>query len=233
MKKLQRDLSKITPKTYIIGLGDLLDSIIVQDTKRYAKSQDDTKTDSIIDEQIERMYNLLSPYKERIIGLHDGNHEEAIIRKCGTNPTKRLADLLETEYLGLSSLIRIVFEGPSGGNRNLIIRSHHGWGHAGRTVGGDLTKYSHDVKFWEADLFLYGHVHTLKSIDIDAGRMIGARSWRTIQRKMVICGTYQRTYSNDTTATYAERMGLPPVSIRSPEIFMRPWKYGVELKVEH
>ena len=236
--KLKRNLESVTDKTLIVGLGDWLDSIIIKDEKRYRKSLDDSETESVIDEQINRCAEIFAPYSKNILGLGDGNHEENIISRCGTNPVKRLSEKLSTPehtiiYLGYSWLLQLALRQKDGAGRKVIIRGHHGWGNASRTEGADITKYSHDTKFWAADIFLYGHTHKLKSNDVEEGRVTGEESWQTFQKKMVVCGTYQRTYTNNTTATYAERMGLPPVSVRNPIIFIKPIRLGTEITVQH
>lgn len=242
LSKLKKDLQAINGKTLIIGLGDWLDSILVKDKKRYRKALDATESEAIIDKQIEQCAEIFRPYADKLIGLGDGNHEEKIIDLCGTNPTKRLCEKLSTQeheviYLGYSWLLQLVFrkdEVEGGGQtRTIIVRGHHGWGGGSRTEGADITKYSHDVKFWQADIFLYGHVHKLKTNDVEEGRIIGQDKWITVQKKMIVCGTYQKTYTNDTTATYAERMGYPPVSVRNPKIFIKPEKIGAKITVEH
>jgi len=86
-------LSDVDDKTYIVGNGDLMDSIIVTD-KRYKKGVENGKTETPIDEQVDEAYDLLKPYAERIILIGQGNHEETIVKMCGTNPTRRLAEKL-------------------------------------------------------------------------------------------------------------------------------------------
>lgn len=205
----------------------------MKDAKRYVKSLDGTEGDAVIDNEIEGLFELLSPYSKQILGIGDGNHEETIIRQCGTNPVKRLAEKLGTKYLGYSWLFNLKFTWNGGAGKTLTIRGHHGWGGNTRTAGGDLTKYSHDCRFWDADLFLYGHTHNVRSCPIEVGKLIGDNKWKTFVRYMVVCGTYQRTYTDTATATYAERMGFPPTSIRTPRIILRPASDFIEMTVQH
>lgn len=237
VKKVKRDLSEVGDKHIILGIGDWLDSIIVKDAKRYAKSMDASKGDAIIDEQIDELAEIVRPAAKQIVGLGDGNHEEVIIRQCGTNPIKRLCEKLSTsehtvKYLGYSWLLRLLFRSQNGNGRTVVVRGHHGWGGNSRTEGADITKFSHDVKFWQSDVFLYGHVHKLKCNDVEEGRITGNNKWATFKKRMLVCGTYQRTYSNTTTATWAETKGFQPTSIGHPKIFIRPNKEWVEMKVQ-
>ena len=135
--------------------------------------------------------------------------------------------------MGYSWLLQIRFSENGSRTRAIVIRGHHGWGGGSRTEGADITKFAHDVKFWQADLFLYGHVHKLKINDIEEGRMVGDSSWKTFIKRMVVSGTYQKTYSAGTSTTYAEKRGYPPTTLRHPLIYLEPDKYsGVNIKIE-
>ena len=112
-RALKNFLADSDEKTYFLGGGDMMDSIIVRD-KRYQKSSDGTFGDNIIDEQEDELYEDLEPYKNRIIGIGVGNHEEVLINRCNTNPIKRLCKRLSSDdnkvhYLSKSGLIKILF----------------------------------------------------------------------------------------------------------------------------
>lgn len=216
--------------TYFIGGGDLLDSIICSDTKRYTKSNDATEGNDIIDQQIEKMYNLLEPYKEKIIGLTLGNHENTIIKYHGTNPIKRLCKMLDVKFLGYSSLVRLILSENGSRGRTVIFRIHHGWGGGARTIGADLTKFSKDTSYYDADIFLYGHVHKNQSDEIPR---LGLAGDKLIARPKVIvlCGTFLKTLSDDEEPTYSELSGYPPVAIGCSTILIRPNTTWVNIKV--
>lgn len=199
---------------WFVGNGDLMDMVIASDSKRYRKSSDGTDGDDIVDEQIRKIYRWLEPHKDRIIGLGTGNHEDAITKHHGTNPTKRLCEILGCTFLGYSWLLQILFSKNGGGGRTVVIRGSHGWGGGSRTIGGDLTKYSKDIAHWEADVFLYGHVHKLQTDRIPR-LVIGSRSNKLVAKEQLIglTGSFLRTYSNTADPTYAEMKGYPPIGI--------------------
>lgn len=223
IKALKKFLGEPDPKTYIIGLGDWLDSIITSDSKRYRKSGDgnDPASDDIIDNQIEALYKIMEPYKSQIIGIGIGNHEDAIVKHCGTNPMKRMAEKLGTLYLGYSFLIRLLFRTEAGGGRAVVIRGHHGHGGGSRTQGADLTKYARDSQYIEADIYLYGHVHRLQ---YDTVPRLSLRGETLIakDKHILICGTFLKTYSDSTDVTYSEIKGYPPASIGGHDITIKP-----------
>jgi hypothetical protein len=216
--------------TFFIGGGDLNDSIITTD-KRYQKSADGTKGNEIIDEQVEETFNYLREYKQNIIGLSTGNHEDVITNKCGTNPVKRLCTQLEVPYLGYSSLIGVTVYDKDNPKRSmrLVIRLHHGWGGGSRTRGSDITKYEKDVGHWDADIYMYGHVHKKQ---IDRVPRLGLANGKLIAKPQLfcICGTFLKTYMATADSTYSERGGYPPVEIGGITVYITPGKKsGVEL----
>jgi hypothetical protein len=207
--------------TYFLGGGDLLDSIITKDINRYVKHADASKGDAIIDDQVAAMAALLMPYRDRIIGIGSGNHESAIAKHCGTNPTRRLCEQLKVPSLGFSWMVRLQFRETEGRGRAVILRGHHGWGGGSRTQGADLTKYSRDTMYWDADIFLYGHVHRRQSDKIDRMSMSGT-TLIPKPKHIFLCGTFLKTFSLTDEATYSEEKGYPPVSIGGLNIKITP-----------
>jgi len=107
VKLLQQYLSDHDDRTYYFLGGDILDSIITKDAKRYAKSADATLGDAIIDEQVDAATDILNPVRDNIIGSILGNHETKIIKDCSTNPGKRVARNLGVKYLGIQTVLRM------------------------------------------------------------------------------------------------------------------------------
>lgn len=216
--------------TYFLGIGDLLDSIITPDG-RYAKHADDTNSDAILDEQSDGLFSVLEPYKNRIIGLGRGNHEDSIIRHCGTDLIARLCEKLECKYLGYSGLVRILMRREGGGGRSVVIRWHHGWGGGSRTQGADLTKYTKDMAYWDADVFLYGHVHRSQGDRVPRMGLVG--NTLSSKPKMIgICGTFLKTYSKGTESTYSERSGYPPVEVGGIVLNIKPNRKWVSMSFD-
>lgn len=225
LNELRKDLKESDSKTLFIGGGDVLDSIIVTD-KRYRKSGDSTLGEAIIDEQIDILYQILKPYASKIIGLGEGNHEDTIIKRCGTNPIQRLCDKLATPkhkilYLGYSCLLKLIFTNNGAGARSVIIRQHHGWGGGSRTRGADITKYERDMGKWIADIFLFGHVHKKQ---VDRLPRLAMRGTKLVARPqlLVLCGTYKKSYTTNSITTWEETKGYPPSEIGCVTIFIKP-----------
>ncbi len=223
--------------TYFIGGGDMIDAIVTKDVKRYRKSGDDSDGDAIIDEQIELTTDILSSVKERIIGLGCGNHEDIIKVRCATDPIKRICKNLTTDkhkisLLGYSSFIKLVFSMNGGAGRTLVIKTHHGYGGGSRTRGADITKFEKDMAKWDADVYLYGHVHKLQ---FDRFPRLGLKGITIVDRPQLlcICGTYLKTCSSTIDPTYAEIKGYPPCEIGGLMIKVKPdTRKWLDLSVE-
>ena len=216
---------------YFLGNGDLLDCVIVSDSKRYRKTADASDGDDIIDQQINRMYSWLEPHKDRIIGLGTGNHEDVITKRCSTNPTKRLCQMLDVPFLGYSSLVRLAFREEDGRGRTVIVRQHHGWGGGSRTQGSDLTKYSKDVTHWQADVYLYSHVHRLQSDRIPRLGLVGNKL--VARPKLIgLTGTFLKTYSQTSDPTYSEIKGYPPVEVGGLVLNIKPREHWVKMWID-
>lgn len=220
-RELKRYLDDRDDNTYLVGGGDIMDSIITKDVKRYVKHADAAETDSIIDDQVDKAYEFLKDYKGKIIGLGTGNHESTINKYHGTHPIRRLCKKLDTTSLGFSWIVILKFRENDGRGRSLVIRGHHGWGGGSRTQGADLTKFSKDMAYWSADMFLYGHVHRRQSDKIDRIGLIGTKLVPK-PKFLFLCGTFLKTFSLSDEATYSEEKGYPPVSIGGINIKIKP-----------
>jgi hypothetical protein len=227
-KKFKSDLAATCDNTYYWFGGDVFDSIIVGD-HRYRKSGDKSAGDAIVDENLDEMSAILEPYKNRIVGISRGNHEDTITKRCGTDIIARLCRRLGVNDGGYSGLFRISFRTAQGRGRTVVVRYHHGWGGGSRTAGADLTKYSKDVAYWDADVFLYGHVHRRQT---DSVPRIGLCGDALVSKPkiMAICGTYLKTYTGSKQPTYSELKGYAPVEIGGVCISIKTDRQWVKMK---
>ena len=229
---LKKYLADSDESTYFFTGGDFHDMIIPKDFKRYTKANDVTRSDAVVDEQIKLGYDIVAPYAERWIGWGMGNHEETIAKYCAPNPTQRMADLLKTKNLGYSGLLRLILSENGSRGRTVVIRYHHGWGGGSRTEGYDLTKFSHEIKSWEADIFLYGHVHRRKRWEVDRLKMLGNKLV-ACPKHCAICGTYQKTYLLSPFPSYAEKAGYPPVEIGGITVNIKPDDKWCKISIDY
>lgn len=225
---LKKQLSQADDKTFFIGIGDAFDALCVTD-KRYSKSGDIMKGEEVIDEQVEELYKILSPYKEKFIGLLCGNHEFTIIKNCGSNPVKRLCTLMEVPYLGYSCFFKLIFSENGSRVRTVNFYAHHGFG-TSRTQGGNLTRFSKLMLNFLADVYLVGHSHQMQS---DSSPYLTIQGDKLVSRNryLCICGTYRKSLMNDNSVTFEERCGFPPTQIGSLTITIKPDSQWATIKI--
>lgn len=208
------------PDALYVGLGDMLDSIVCTD-KRYSKAMDWTSGEGIIDEQVENLYAILKPIAGQIIGLGEGNHERVYTDRTNSNPTRRLAQMLNVPYLGYTWIVRLVLHEDNTRIRTVLVYGHHGWGGGTRTMGGDLTKYSKIMSYYDCDVFLFGHTHNLQTHRIERLALTGNKLIAK-PKHLAITGTWMKTISPDEIPSWAETKGFAPARIGCPTISIRP-----------
>lgn len=205
-----------TDNLLLLGMGDLFDGIIADD-KRYDASNE--RGISFL-KHYESMKAVLEPVKDKIIGLHSGNHEYTLAKKGYGDGVESLCSQLNIPYLGYSAFTMLMakrrfLKGTE--SNSIVIFSHHGW-FAGRKMGGKINNITDLASHWEANIYLCGHSHDLfgvRKVKVDFN---GAK-------KLIFCntGTFLKTAEWDYT-TYSERAGYPPTKIGVARIEWQPWK---------
>lgn len=184
-------------KTPVILLGDMLECSTRDSVGAGIFEQDD-----IVQEQLEKAVRIYKPLSEAglILGAHMGNHCHRVFKHSGTNLTKIICDLLQTEYLGYGATHYIKV-----GDQKYIVYSTHGDGGA-RTTAGKLNSVLKLNKVVDADLYVCGHLHDLKHLE-EQYYKVNKRN-KTIEKKSkhyVISGSYL------DHGGYAVQKNFPPV----------------------
>ncbi len=240
---LDANLKRIAddPHAYWVGLGDYADLISYRDRRFDPGSMEERDAKAIAQEHgdlaIDRAYDKLMPVADKCLGLLEGNHEHTYGVKMERRIVSRLVKRINEEltrrrgkrpwnvpYLGYSAFRDVVFM-KRGREVRFRLCLHHGAG-AAQTKGGKLNRLDRFMQYFDADLYLMGHVHTVTD---DSIVVIGADdacehlTHRT--RAGVICGSYLRTYSEDDETSeggYGERAMYEPVVLGSPRITIMP-----------
>lgn len=185
---------------YIILNGDLLDCIVGGD-KRYDSESVDIPT---IESQMALLQELLTPIKEKVIAMTEGNHSVSIYKRVGINPERYIANALSIPFLGFNGFITITRKHKS----NVIIYVTHG-STAGGTVGNTLNKLDDLTRYYQADIYISGHSHQClfnsRPILYPAGREI-------IQKELLFINS--GGYLN--LPKYALQRGYPALSLKTP-----------------
>ncbi len=145
-----------------LGVGDYFDSFSTSERIILSNSSIHESTKKNMENEAES--KVLALAKElkfmdgKLIGLLGGNH--FIQFPDGTTSDMRLANKLNTDYLGSCSAIRITFvpNAKRSCKVSVDIFAHHGKG-AGQTTVGRMMSVEKMTQICEADIFLAGHNH--------------------------------------------------------------------------
>lgn len=212
--------------TYLIGVGDYADCIVAKDHKRFRPSAIDPEMlagnvaqEDWIDLEINWFCTQFEVYVDldKLLGFGSGNHEDAILKYHSTDPTKRIAQRLKTEPLGYTWFYHLNFKREGRGYQRLTLYGHHGFGGGTRTEGGSMTRYCRHAERIHADICLYGHDHDcwikpIVEVDSSKGKV------GEVQKLVVDCGTFLKTFSDGDVPTYSEQAGYPPRNLGCPVI---------------
>ena len=122
------------------------------------------KTATYFDDVIYEALEDLTPYKDDIILMGNGNHETAIIRHNEIDPLGRLTKYLrregsQVEHMPYQSFTKFVFEHESGGRvRTIWLAAHHGK-FGGSVTKGTIGTQRYSVIYPQADIIVSGHNH--------------------------------------------------------------------------
>jgi len=211
IQKLAKDQTQ-----YMIGLGDWVESILPKDP-RYNPEEtvffiQKYKLDvSDVGTQYAYIEEALQPIAEenRILGLHNGNHEQATNKRISNNELSKICGRLGTEYYGDGAAITIL-QGKH--DKKINILSAHGVG-GGLTPGFAINKLEqHSNIFANIDIIAEGHTHRL-SMDISENQLdIGGEEIKHKVQWHLSCGSFLGNYDLGY-ASYAELKMYKPTAL--------------------
>lgn len=167
--KLKKDLEQsCNENRRILINGDLVETILPTDKKRFTPSKSMSLRDDALNEITEYAVNFLKPYADYIDMIGTGNHEQSVIKYNSFDIIGAICVLLNRERSrSLDPIHRAGYQGYAqyrindGNNRttsSFTIYHHHGIGGSSPVTKGmiDFNRiiYSHD-----ADLWWIGHKH--------------------------------------------------------------------------
>ena len=149
--------------------GDVFDAVLPGDRKRYRANNLHPRLyeagDDMLGESIRWAYEILAPYKDDIIMIGDGNHDDAVARYHHIEPVKHLVVMLngadgKIQYGGYHGFIHVQLRPFSDTHYGqYVIHYHHGAGGAAPVTKGAIT-FSRAAMWIEgADAIWRGHTH--------------------------------------------------------------------------
>lgn len=169
-----------------------------------------------------RAAEFFAPYKDKIIGAIDGNHEARVLDMFGMSPTQQFCRELGIAYCEWSCILRLNVgrHGKEGAKGERVANTYHIYLHhttgGGTTVGGKLNRVQKLTDIVEGvDVCCGGHNHQLACAPIE--KNYPSLTGHDVQRKriwLVDCGSYL-----EWNGSYAERGQMAPTKLGSPKIW--------------
>lgn len=234
LDRLERHLEwGVKQGAYFIGMGDYVDvaSPSNRDTLRAARLYDSVQ--DMIEEGAERalegVKGLLKGTENRWLGLLEGHHLFEF--RDGTTTDTRLAQHLHAPFLGSCAFVRLHFSRPNGGgaSRTCVLWVHHGAG-GGSKASAPINKLENLMPYFDADIYLIGHMSKKVAAPIDQLYMGGGRGDRLRHRTKIIAGTgawlqgYMQGSKTGEIArgSYVERAMMNPTALGGIVLTVRP-----------
>jgi predicted phosphodiesterase len=208
----------------VILMGDLAECIVPSDKKRFNFDEIhpifQSSISTLPSAYLEYLTDILNPIKNKIIGIHQGNHESALLKYYFRDIIAELCGRLDVKYLPGMAFTKINFSYLTGGHQqSVLINSAHG--HKAGRKDGSKVNFMDDMRAWlDADVILRGHSHSLfcnKTVRMETN----PKNTKIIMRDVLVghAGSFLSTYTTNNT-TYAEDQDYPPAPIGRLKIFV-------------
>lgn len=203
----------LNDKRYILIGGDLFDAILLQDKKRAVNSLLE-KSDNQLNVKLEETAHFLDPYKENILFIGRGNHEESILKYSGFDLLQMLTTLLnavnknhQIQYGNYSNFIRLTWTKGNAGKMFLhydILQSHGMGSNAPVSKGAiDFNRIIHGTN---ADLCWLGHKHNSSILASDPIMYVDSSGEVKMKnRQAIMTPSYLKANTVDYNINFAER----------------------------
>jgi predicted phosphodiesterase len=205
-----------TPNAYIIGMGDYLESSIIDSPGLFDQKM-------FLDDQLADVIDLFRPLAEegRIIGLLDGNHEHRVKKQTGLDITKLMCKMLKVQYLevGALHLISVRTNGTRDCQKYTMYTTHG--------ASGAIQPQSKIIacmnlsRIADAEIFAMGHLHSLYHQKVER-YTINEHSNSVIKRSIhyILTGSYLNywsTYSHMKSMLPSGDSGSPKINLHCGE----------------
>lgn len=198
-------------KRYILINGDLFDAILLKDMKR-AVPHNTEHRDNQLNVKLEETAHFLTPYKDQILFMGRGNHEESVIKYNGLDLMQMITTMLNAgskhkiQYGNYANFLRCSWVDNRGTpHLKYDIFAHHGAGGSAPVTKGmiDFSRLANGVN---ADLIWVGHKHQ-SIIDYSSPVMYIDQYGNVIlkNRQLIQTPSYQKGRTIDYNVNFAER----------------------------
>ena len=124
----------------------------------YSALRPEYKEGDYFDRLVDEAAKFYRPYASRFLAMGTGNHESSVLKKGGTDLTKRLCEKLGVAQSGYTGWIILRFK--DGGRTFLVTIWHnHGSGGGGIITRDIISASRNAMQFPDADVITTGHTH--------------------------------------------------------------------------
>lgn len=198
-------------KRYILINGDLFDAILLKDMKR-AVPHNTEHRDNQLNVKLEETAHFLTPYKDQILFMGRGNHEESVIKYSGLDLMQMITTMLNAgskhkiQYGNYANFLRFAWVNSRGQTQaKYDIFAHHGAGGSAPVTKGmiDFSRLANGV---HADLIWVGHKHQ-SIVDYSSPIMYIDQNGNVVlkNRQLIQTPSYQKGRTIDYNVNFAER----------------------------
>ena len=230
MDRFKRDFEwGMEHDAYFIGMGDMVDVASPSNRAELmrAKLYDSVKAmmEDAAYTHMEALMDVVRGSEGQWLGMHEGHHFWPF--QDGETTDTKLADMLQTDFLGTCALTRITMKRSGGTSLKYDIWSHHGAG-SGVALTAPLNKLEKVAGAFDADLFLINHYQRAGVMSKDWLYVNNAGILKHKSRYLVATGGYMRGYTQGikegkvARGSYVEQSLLIPTNLGGATIFLTP-----------
>ena len=229
-RAIRRHIDRIAaePDTYLILNGDLINNALTQ-------SVSDTYSETLDPQaQVEALYELLLPVKDKIIVIIDGNHELRSYKQAGICPMRQLSYMLYgKEHAGKiyspgAWLLYLSFGQNKGRDcRQTVyaIYGKHGSG-GGKRIGSKMNRLEDMAQVVDADVFIHSHTH-VPAIFKNVRYRVDYRNRKVTEHEQ----TFINTNAWLEFGGYGEEYGFSPASTSPPMLVLSGRERQIEARL--
>lgn len=228
LKKFKSQIEYIKNKSncFWVGMGDYLDCINYSDKKRFDPAiipePFRSNLDNCVPFQIAEFVKLIAPIINKCIGLHRGNHEEAIRKYYQVDVLKEISRAFnfKVKLLQDAALTRIRLIRPlNPGITTYDIFSTHG-NVGGKKGGAKINRLEDMIGYIDADIYLMGHSHIKATSSRSVLFIDHTLNVKHKKRVMAVTGCFLNGYVKGVSS-YVEKWGFPPSSTGCVKLMLK------------
>ena len=206
---------KKNPSVAVIMMGDTINCGLKHSPG--AGPFDDNMTPS---EQIDYAIKLLTPIKNKIYGIHNGNHGNRIYNETTISPEQVISKALGVPYLGDTCFHYVRFK-----NQSYIIFSAHG-SSSGTSISGSINSCMKYAQYANADVYAMGHTHQLGA-QSQVHYMVDKQNKMLVKKKrdFILTGGYLKW-----KGSYAESKNYAPLRIGSAKLTLSSERFDIHVR---